>query len=115
MGTPYRGAIKALSVLADGPMPKLGRFGDQLHPTVLSFPSGSSAATQLRMCRTGRWRPRLLSDQTDSALPNAARRNSPALFYRELEDAESTDSETAARRHAIVGTLQPTSAFRPPC
>ncbi len=109
MGTPYRGAIKALSVLADGPMPKLGRFGDQLHPTVLSFPSVHQLLPSYACVEQGGGDLGYLSDQTDSALPNAARRDA-ALFYRELEDAESTDVETAARRHAIVGTLQPTSA-----
>lgn len=50
-----------------------------------------------------------LIDQTDSVLPSAIRRDA-ALFYQELEEAESTGSNIAARRHAIVGTRQPTSA-----
>ena len=51
----------------------------------------------------------LAVDQTDSVLSSALRRDA-ALFYHELEEAEATDVGTAARRHAIVGARQPTSA-----
>ncbi len=109
LGTPYRGAIKALSVLADGPMPKLGRFGDQLHPTVLSFPSVHQLLPSYACVNHGGDDLEYLIDQTDSVLPSALRRDA-ALFYQDLEEAESADRDTAARRHAIVGTRQPTSA-----
>ena len=109
LGTPYRGAIKALSVLADGPMPKLGRFGEHLHPTVLSFPSVHQLLPSYACVNHGGEDLEYLIDQTDSVLPSALRRDA-ALFYQELEEAESTDRGIAARRHAIVGTRQPTSA-----
>lgn len=109
LGTPYRGAIKALSVLADGPMPKLGRFGEHLHPVVLSFPSVHQLLPSYACVNHGGEDLEYLIDQTDSILPSALHRDA-ALFYQELEEAESTDNDTAARRHAIVGTRQPTSA-----
>jgi hypothetical protein len=46
--------------------------------------------------------------EIESVLASSARRDA-ALFYQELEEAESTDAGTEARRHAIIGTRQPTS------
>jgi pimeloyl-ACP methyl ester carboxylesterase len=109
LGTPYRGAIKALSVLADGPMPKLGRFGEHLHPVVLSFPSVHQLLPSYACVNHRGEDLEYLLDQTDSILPRPLRRDA-VFFYQELEEAESTDSAAASRRHAIVGTKQPTSA-----
>jgi len=109
LGTPYRGAIKALSVLADGPMPKLGRFGEHLHPVVLSFPSVYQLLPSYACINRGGEDLEYLIDQTVSVLPGPLLRDA-ALFYQELEEAESTDNGTTSRRHAIVGTRQPTNA-----
>ncbi len=109
LGTPYRGALKALSVLADGPIPKLRLFGERLHPAVLSFPSIHQLLPSYACIDHGGGDLEYLAEQTDSALSSAARSDA-ALFYRELEEAESLDAGTAARRHAIVGTRQSTSA-----
>lgn len=109
LGTPYRGAIKALSVLADGPMPKLGRFGERLHPTVLSFPSVHQLLPSYACINHGAEELEYLTDQTDSVLPSHLRRDA-AIFYQELEEAESRDDGSPARRHAIVGARQPTTA-----
>lgn len=113
LGTPYRGAIKALSVLADGPMPKLGRFGEKLHPVVRSFPSVHQLLPSYACVDPGNGDLRYLSDQVDSVLSTSARRDA-ALFYRELEDAETADCRTAERRHAIVGVRQPTNTSAAP-
>lgn len=109
LGTPYRGAVKALSVLTDGPMPRLGCFGTQLHATVLSFPSVQQLLPSYACIEQDNGSFGYLSDQADSAVSRAARRDA-ANFYRDLEEAESNDTETAARRHAVVGTFQPTNA-----
>jgi pimeloyl-ACP methyl ester carboxylesterase len=109
LGTPYRGAVKALSVLADGPMPKLGRFGEHLHPIVLSFPSVHQLLPSYACVNHGGEELEYLVDQTDSVLPSDLRRDA-ALFYRELEEAESRDDGNPARRHAVVGARQPTTA-----
>jgi hypothetical protein len=109
LGTPYRGAIKALSILADGPMPKLGRFGEHLHPTALSFPSVHQLLPSYACVNHGGGELEYLIDQTDSVLPSDLRRDA-ALFYQELEEAESRDNGNHARCHAIVGAQQPTTA-----
>jgi pimeloyl-ACP methyl ester carboxylesterase len=109
LGTPYRGAIKALSVLADGPMPKLGRFGEHLHPTVLSFPSVHQLLPSYACVNHGGEELEYLVAQTDSVLPSDLRRDA-ALFYQEIEEAESKDAGNPTRRHAIVGAMQPTTA-----
>jgi pimeloyl-ACP methyl ester carboxylesterase len=109
LGTPYRGAVKAISVLADGPMPKLGRFGEHLHPIVLSFPSVHQLLPSYACVNHGGEELEYLVDQTDSVLPSDLRRDA-ALFYRELEEAESRDDGNPARRHAVVGARQPTTA-----
>lgn len=108
LGTPYRGAIKALAVLADGPMPKLGRFGERLHPVVRSFPSVHQLLPSYACIDPGNGDLGYLKDQMDLVLSTSARRDA-ALFYQELEDAETADCGGAERRHAIVGTRQPTS------
>ncbi|WP_421841302.1 esterase/lipase family protein [Mycobacterium sp.] len=109
LGTPYRGAIKALAVLANGPMPRLGRFGEHLHQAVLSFPSVHQLLPSYACVNHGGEELEYLVDQTDSVLQNSVRRDA-ALFYQHLEQAESADNNTPTRRHAIVGTKQPTTA-----
>ncbi|BBX47687.1 hypothetical protein GCM10009641_18850 [Mycobacterium cookii] len=109
LGTPYRGAIKAMSVLVDGPMPKLGRFGEHLHETVLSFPSVHQLLPSYACVNHGDRELEYLVDQTTSVLPSTLCRDA-ARFYQELEDAESEDVGNLARRHAIVGAKQPTTA-----
>lgn len=109
LGTPYRGAVRALSVLADGPLPKLGRFGASLHPAVLSFPSVHQLLPSYACVNHGGEELEYLVDQTDTVLSSTLRRDA-AHFYRELEQAESADADAGARRHAIVGTRQPTTA-----
>lgn len=108
LGTPYRGSMKALAVLADGPLPLLGRIGDALHRTVLSFPAVHQLLPSYACIDRGAILEYLV-DQTDSALSNTIRRDA-ASFYRDLETAEAADAASAARRHVIVGTRQPTSA-----
>ena len=109
LGTPYRGAIKALAVLADEPMPKLGRFGEHLHRAVLSFPSVHQLLPSYACVNHGGEELEYLVDQTDSVLRSSLRRD-VALFYQQLEEAESADDNAPTRRHAIVGTRQPTTA-----
>lgn len=112
LGTPYRGSMKALAVLADGPIPMLGRFGEALHRTVLSFPAVHQLLPSYACIDRGS-NLEYLVDQPDSALPSELRRDS-AAFYRDLETAEAADPASAARRHMIVGTQQPTSASASP-
>ncbi|MGQ9411147.1 esterase/lipase family protein [Mycolicibacterium gilvum] len=109
LGTPYRGAIKALSVLADGPMPILGRFGEHLHRAAVSFPSVHQLLPSYACVNHGDGELEYLADQTDSVLTGSLRRDA-ALFYQQLEEAESADPENPTRRHAIVGARQPTTA-----
>lgn len=108
LGTPYRGAVKALSVLTEGPAPKLGWFADKLHPVVLSFPSIHQLLPSYACIQRGEDGVEYLRDQADSVLSASVRRDA-AQFYQELEDAEAADGGSAQRRHAIVGTRQPTA------
>lgn len=108
LGTPYRGSMKALAVLADGPIPMLGRFGESLHRTVLSFPSLHQLLPSYACVERGAGLEYLI-DQPDSPLPSAVRRDA-ASFYGDLEVAEAADPTSAPKRHVIVGVRQPTTA-----
>jgi hypothetical protein len=90
-------------------MPKLGRFGEHLHRAVLSFPSVHQLLPSYACVNHGGEELEYLVDQTDSVLRSSLRRDA-ALFYQQLEEAESVDDNTPTRRHAIVGTRQPTIA-----
>lgn len=109
LGTPYRGAIKALTVLTDGPLPKLGHFGERIHSVALSFPSLHQLLPSYASINQGSAELQYLVDQTDSPLSRELRHDA-ALFYQQLEESESLDSNNATRRHAIVGTRQPTAS-----
>lgn len=109
LGTPYRGAIKALTVLTDGPLPKLGRFGEHIHSVALSFPSLHQLLPSYACINQGAGDLQYLVDQTNSPLSRELRHDA-ASFYQVLEESESRDSDNATRRHAIVGTRQPTDS-----
>jgi hypothetical protein len=109
LGTPYRGALKALTVLSDGPLPKLGRFGEHIHSVALSFPSLHQLLPSYACIGQGEGDLQYLVDQTDSPLSRELRHDA-ASFYQQLEESESLDSDNAIRRHAIVGTKQPTAS-----
>lgn len=109
LGTPYRGAIKALTVLTAGPLPKLGRFGEHIHSVALSFPSLHQLLPSYACINQGAGGLQYLVDQTDSPLSRELRYDA-ASFYQVLEESESRDSDNAKRRHTIVGTKQPTDS-----
>jgi hypothetical protein len=109
LGTPYRGAIKALTVLTDGPLPKLGRFGEHIHSVALSFPSLHQLLPSYACIDQGGGDLQYLVDQTDSPLSRELRHDA-ASFYQVLEESESSDTDSATRRHAIVGMKQPTDS-----
>jgi len=96
LGTPYRGSMKALAVLADGPIPILGRFGESLHRTVLSFPSVHQLLPSYACVERGTDLEYLI-DQPDSPLPSAVRHDA-ANFYGDLEAAEAADTISAPKR-----------------
>ena len=97
LGTPYRGAIKALTILADGPMPKLGPFGERLHPTVLSFPSVQQLLPSYACVERPGGDLGYLSDQMNSYFP--ARRGGSARFAR---NSKKPSPSTPTVRHAAT-------------
>lgn len=107
LGTPHRGALKALAVLTEGPLPQLGRFGEWLHQTAISFPSIAQLLPSYA-CVNGEHGPEYLVDQLCSPLPTRCIKDS-ARFYQELEVAEDADSGSRSRTHVIIGGSQNTA------
>ena len=108
LGTPYRGSIKALAMLADGPPAMLGPFGEALHQTVLSFPAVHQLLPSYA-CINGAEGMEYLVDQAHSPLAPSIRHDA-AQFYRELEEIEAADPDAPSRRHAIIGARQTTNS-----
>ncbi|NRH35836.1 hypothetical protein FEZ59_29720 [Rhodococcus sp. MS13] len=105
-GTPYRGSLKAVATLADGPVPWLAKVGVDLHSAVRSLPS----AHQLL--------PSYACVERDGELHHIEGLEIPGVptmaiddavdFYHRLETAE-LQTTNAPMRHAIIGTKQPTA------
>ncbi|MGW4125888.1 esterase/lipase family protein [Nocardia sp. NPDC004711] len=104
-GTPYRGSLKAVLTLANGPVPALAKVGVNLHPAVLSLPS------------THQLLPSYACVERDGELHHIDVQEVPGVpskavtdamnFYRCLEAAE-LHTEYNPMRHAVIGTMQRT-------
>ena len=107
LGTPYRGAARALGQLVNGAHPGLGplrvdltRFArsmPSLHQLCPNTPASSTAETWPRP-------PSITLPELDTAMVADAMR-----FHTDLRDAEASRPASLAATHAIVGTTQPTA------
>lgn len=107
LGTPYRGAARALAQLVNGSYPGLGPFRLKLTRFARSMPSLHQLIPEYACIQqdddlakiTGVTLPEL-----DIAMVTDAMR-----FHTDLQDAEARRPQSLAATHAIVGTTQPTA------
>ncbi|WP_454836961.1 esterase/lipase family protein [Rhodococcus qingshengii] len=105
-GTPYRGSLKAVATLADGPVPWLAKVGVDLHSAVRSLPSAHQLLPSYA-CVERDGELHHLEGLEIPGVPSAAVDDAVA-FYHRLETAE-LQTANAPMRHAIIGTKQPTT------
>ncbi|MBK6872816.1 MAG: hypothetical protein IPG94_16020 [Kineosporiaceae bacterium] len=105
LGTPYRGAAKALAQLVNGAPRKLGRLAPDLTPLIRSFPSMYQLTPEYACITHGRD----LLKTAETTLPdlNTTMATDAAAFHTALTTAEHARGDTVhAITHAIVGIRQ---------
>jgi len=107
LGTPYRGAARALAQLINGAPYGLGPFRLDLTDFARSMPSLHQLLPEYA-CLS---QPGDLAKTTDVTLPelDAAMVTDAMDFHTALKDAEADRPESLEATHAIVGTSQPTA------
>lgn len=107
VGTPYRGAVRALAQLANGAPRALGPF----HPDLTGFARSLPSLYQLLpeyacLAQPGGG----LAAVADTTVPglDAAMTADAMSFHRALRDAETARAQSLTATHPIVGTGQPT-------
>jgi pimeloyl-ACP methyl ester carboxylesterase len=107
LGTPYRGAARALGQLVNGAHPGLGPFRLDLTRFARSMPSLHQLMPEYACVQQGDD----LAKTTGVMLPelDAAMVTDAMRFYTELQDAEARRPESLAATHAVVGTSQATA------
>ncbi len=106
MGTPYRGAAKAVEQLVNGVRKGLGPLAIELTPFARSMPSLHQLLPEYACIdRDG-----ALLKLTETAVPElgTAMTRDAMAFHRQLADAEAARPGSLAMTHAIVGVRQPT-------
>lgn len=106
LGTPYRGAVKSLEQLVNGPSSKLGRFAPGLTEFLRSLPSAYQLVPEYACIDHGGQL--LKSTEMDVPELNRARLADGMRFHAELREAEAARPAHADMTLAIVGTRQPT-------
>jgi hypothetical protein len=108
LGTPYRGAARALDQLVHGVHKGLGLLSIDLTDFARSLPSLYQLLPSYA-CLAGGTELNYLSPAL--ALPDieGGRLDDALLFHQQLEDAEAADANTQTRRHPISGTRQRTT------
>jgi pimeloyl-ACP methyl ester carboxylesterase len=107
LGTPYRGAARALDQLVNEAHKGLGPFGVNLTGFARSMPSLHQLLPEYACLTQGGD----LARTTDATLPelDAARLADAMRFHTELREAETQRPESLEATHAIVGVRQPTA------
>jgi pimeloyl-ACP methyl ester carboxylesterase len=107
LGTPYRGAARALAQLVNGANPGLGPFRLELTRFARSMPSLHQLMPEYACIQRGDD----LAKTTGITLPglDAAMIADAARFHTDLHDAEVKRPRSLAATHAIVGTTQATA------
>jgi pimeloyl-ACP methyl ester carboxylesterase len=106
LGTPYRGAAKALVQLVNGVRPGLGRFGMDLTGFARSLPALYQLVPEYACIEHGDD----LAKTTETSVPglDTALLSDGMRFHTQLRDAETARPASLEGTHAIVGTRQPT-------
>jgi pimeloyl-ACP methyl ester carboxylesterase len=107
LGTPYRGAAKALEQLVNGVHRGIGPFSVDLTEFARGLPSLYQLLPEYACIDTGGG----LSKVTEVDVADLSRQKAvhAAEFHSELRDAEARRPESLEQTHAIVGIQQPTS------
>ena len=107
LGTPYRGAARALGQLVNGAHPGLGPLRLDLTRFARSMPSLHQLLPEYAFIQQGGD----LAKTTGVTLPelDTAMVTDAMRFYTELHDAEAKRPDSLTATHAIVGTTQPTA------
>ena len=107
LGTPYRGAARALGQLVNGAHPGLGPFRLDLTRFARSMPSLHQLLPEYACIQHGDD----LAKTTGITLPelDTAMVADAMRFHTDLRDAEASRPQSLAATHAIVGTTQPTA------
>ncbi|MDQ1739835.1 MAG: hypothetical protein QOE53_1487 [Pseudonocardiales bacterium] len=108
LGTPYRGAARAVDQLVHGVHKGLGPLSIDLSDFARSLPSTYQLLPSYA-CLAGAAGLTQLSAAT--ALPelDGSRLDDAMLFHKQLEDREGSDAASGSRRHAITGSKQRTA------
>ena len=107
LGTPYRGAARALGQLVNGASPGLGPLRIDLTRFARSMPSLHQLLPEYACLQHGRDLAKTTAitvPELDTAMVTDAMR-----FHTDLRDAEAERPQSLAATHAIVGTAQPTA------
>ncbi len=107
LGTPYRGAARALEQLVNGVRPGLGPLTAYLTAFARSLPALHQLLPEYACVEHGGG----LAKLTEVAVPKlSAKRVADALrFHEQLREAEARRPASLAATHAIVGISQPTA------
>ncbi|HEX5493518.1 MAG TPA: hypothetical protein VFX70_02955 [Mycobacteriales bacterium] len=108
LGTPYRGAVKALVQLANGMPAALGPLADRFTGFAGSLPALYHLLPEYACLDNGGD----LLKTTETILPglDTGRVADAMRFHTALRDAEAARPASLAATHAIVGTRQPTAS-----
>ena len=107
LGTPYRGAARALGQLVNGAHPGLGPFRIDLTRFARSMPSLHQLLPEYACIQQGGDLAKITGitlPELDTAMVTDAMR-----FHTDLRDAEADRPQSLAATHAIVGTAQATA------
>ncbi|MFL6162452.1 MAG: lipase/acyltransferase domain-containing protein [Jatrophihabitantaceae bacterium] len=108
LGTPYRGAARALDQLVHGVHKGLGPLSIDLTDFARSLPSLYQLLPSYA-CLTAGNDLDYLSSATGLSDLDGHRLDDALLFHKQLEDAETADANSRPRRHPITGTRQRTA------
>jgi len=108
LGTPYRGAARALAQLINGADPGLGPFRLHLTEFARSMPSLHQLMPEYACLDHGGD----LAKTTAVALPelDSSMVSDAMRFYTQLQEAEARRPQSLIDTHAILGTNQPTAS-----
>jgi pimeloyl-ACP methyl ester carboxylesterase len=107
LGTPYRGAVKALEQLVNGVHKGIGPLAVDLTEFARSMPSMYQLLPEYAAIESGAD----LAKTTEIQVPelDAARIADGMRFHTQIADAEAGRPESLAMTHAILGINQPTA------
>jgi len=108
-GTPYRGSVNALDLIANGFTKKVGPFkAFDLSPLLRSFTSVYQLLPMYPCIDVGATEPIRPAESTGVPNLDAAMASSALMFFREIEDGVAKRPQNAYRTCPVVGITQPT-------